>query len=269
MGRMEPTSPNETEARRLWALPGAEITLARALLIEGGSGEAVTIPAPCFLIEHREGLVLFDTGLSPAAAGDPIAYYPELAGLVGVRFPRERAVDAGIRSLGFCPEAVRHVVLSHAHLDHTGGLRLFRQARVHIFLGEIGYASNAPDDQGHLYRTADLEGVEQKHWREYDDDADLFGDGSLVFLKTPGHTVGEGSLLVRLPTRNLILTGDTVHLREALEREAPMPLDLDTQEAVRSIQRLKRLSLEHDAEIWINHDRETWAVAADASAGIT
>jgi N-acyl homoserine lactone hydrolase len=258
----------EKRARRLWALPGAEITIDRALLVEGGAAEPITIPAPCFLIEHGEGLVLFDTGLNPEAAGDPMTYYPELAGLPGVRFSRDRAVDAGIHSLGFRPEEIRHVVLSHAHLDHTGGLRLFPKARIHVFRGEIAYMRAASAEQRHLYKLSDLEGAEQSDWWEYDNDADLLGDGSLVFLKTPGHTVAEGSLLVRLPTRNIILTGDTVHLREALEREAPMPFDLDKQEAVRSIQRLKRLAVEHNAEIWMNHDRETWGTGADTPAGI-
>jgi N-acyl homoserine lactone hydrolase len=259
---------DEKRARRLWALPGAEITIDRSLLVEGGAAEPITIPAPCFLIEHGEGMVLFDTGLNPEAAGNPMAYYPELAGLPGVRFTREQAVDAGILSLGFRPEAIRHVVLSHAHLDHTGGLKLFPEAKIHVFRGEIAYLRGAPAEQLHLYKLSDLAGTEQGDWREYDHDTDLLGDGSLVFFKTPGHTIAEGTLLVRLPNRNILLTGDTVHLREALEREAPMPFDLDKQEAVRSIQRLKRLAIEHNAEIWMNHDRETWGTGADTPAGI-
>jgi N-acyl homoserine lactone hydrolase len=90
-------------------------------------------------------------------------------------------------------------------------------------------------------------------------DHDLFGDGSVVVLHTPGHTPGELSLLVRLKSRNFILTGDTVHLRQALEDEIPMPYDSNTELAIRSIRRLKLLRESADATVWITHDPEDWA----------
>jgi len=88
---------------------------------------------------------------------------------------------------------------------------------------------------------------------------DLFGDGSLVILFTPGHTPGELSLLVRLGSRNFVLTGDTVHLRAALENEIHFPVDADTAAAVQSLRRLKLLRDSADATVWITHDPEDWA----------
>lgn len=87
----------------------------------------------------------------------------------------------------------------------------------------------------------------------------MFGDGSIVILFTPGPTPGELSLLVRLPDRNFILTGDTVHLREALTAVAPMPYDADVVQSLRSIRRLNLLKGSADATIWISHDPEDWA----------
>lgn len=86
----------------------------------------------------------------------------------------------------------------------------------------------------------------------------MFGDGSVVILRTPGHTPGHSSLLVRLPERNFILTGDAVHLRTALEADLPMPSDANTRESVASIRLLRRLRDSLDATMWISHDPEDW-----------
>jgi glyoxylase-like metal-dependent hydrolase (beta-lactamase superfamily II) len=96
-------------------------------------------------------------------------------------------------------------------------------------------------------------------WLELGCDFDLFGDGSLQFLLTPGHTPGECSLMVRLSNRNILLTGDTVHLREAIDREATMPLDTDPSQSTHSIRRLKAIREMYDATLWITHDPEDWS----------
>jgi len=247
-------------ARRLWALDSPTFTLDRGILMVGASGE-VTIPMPAYLIEHPRGLVLFDTGLAPQAADAPELVYGGLASFLGIRFSPEQRVDRQIESLGYRLSSVTHVVASHTHFDHTGGLHLFPEARLYVGQGDLRYAF-WPDPAGAaFFRTADLEPTRSYRWLEVPRgvDHDLFGDGSVVVLSTPGHTPGELSLLVRLPGRNFLLTGDTVHLREALEREVPMPYDADTAEAVRSIRRLKLIRESADAIVWITHDPEDWA----------
>ena len=118
-----------------------------------------------------------------------------------------------------------------------------------------------PDPAGAgFFRQADIEPLRGRSVLEVPGiDHDVFGDGSIVILFTPGHTPGELSLLVRLPGRNFILTGDTVHLRDALTMIAPMPHDADTVQALRSIRRLNLLRDSADATIWISHDPEDWA----------
>lgn len=60
---------------------------------------------------------------------------------------------------------------------------------------------------------------------------------------------------MRLPGRNFVLTGDTVHLREALETVAPTPYDASTEESLRSIRQLQLRRDTADATVWISHDR--------------
>ena len=83
---------------------------------------------------------------------------------------------------------------------------------------------------------------------------------------TPGHTHGEISMLVKLPSKNFLLTGDAIHLQANLAG-APCPVDLDHASAGRSIARVKQVSTAHDADIWIMHDPEDWARYGGATDG--
>lgn len=247
-------------AKRLWALDSPTFTLDAGILMVGATGE-LTIPMPAYLIEHPKGLVLFDTGLTPDAAEDPEAVYGPLAQFLGIRFTPDQRLDRQVEALGYKLSDVTHVVASHTHFDHTGGLHLFPDAKMYVGADDLRFAY-WPDPAGQaFFRTADLEPTRAFQWRQVPTgvDHDIFGDGSLVIVSTPGHTPGELSMVVRLPSRNFILTGDTVHLRAALEGEIPMPYDSDTAQSVRSIQRLKLLREAADATVWISHDPEDWS----------
>lgn len=245
-------------AKRLWALDAPTLTIDQSMLNMGASG-SITMPMPCYLIEHPRGLVMFDTGLNPLAAEDPEAVYGELAGSLGLQFTPEQRTDRQLEALGYRPSDVKYVIASHAHFDHIGGLGLFPEAPVFIGHGDLQYAAYPDPMPAPFFRRQDIDAIPQTNWREVRGDYDVFGDGSLVILSTPGHTPGETSLLVRLPGRNFILTGDTVHLRWNLENLYPMPFDVNNQDAVQSLRRLKMLTESNDANVWISHDPEDWA----------
>ncbi len=245
-------------ARRLWALDGGRITEARGNLVAGDHG-MVTIICPTFLIEHGRGLVLIDTGLSPAAAADPHLPYGELADQIEISLTAEQCVDRQLAALGYRPGDVDHVLLSHLHLDHTGGIHLFPRARLHAMSGELENALR-PEASGKLYRRADLEPALGFGWDHVGgDELDLFGDRSIRMLRLPGHTPGNSSIAVRLPGRTILLACDTAHLYSGLEAELPMPSDPDPAEAVRSIRRLRQLARELDAMLWLPHELSDWA----------
>lgn len=248
-----------TTATAMWALEGPSFTMDAGHLVLGMAGKVVT-PIPCFLVQHERGLVLFDTGLVPEAAGDPVAFYgQERADHLGVRYEKRQRVDFQIAAAGFSTSDVTHVVLSHAHADHTGGLRFFPHTRIYAGAGELGHAYWPGPPQRHGYfRYTDLDPARDFDWREVDRDLDLFGDGSLRIVTLPGHTPGSIGLVVRLPSRSFVLTGDAVHLRCALDDCLPMGSDWNTQESVRSIRRLRELAEEHRARVWIGHDPQDW-----------
>jgi N-acyl homoserine lactone hydrolase len=244
--------------KRLWAMDSPTFTVDANTLMYGLTG-TLTIPMPAYLIEHPKGLVLFDTGLVPDAMDDPEAVYGELAALTNIGGGPHLRLDRQIEALGYKTSDITHVIASHAHFDHSGGLYLFPEAKMYAGQGELANAYWPPKIGAGFFRLADLDATRNFNWFHVPGDVDLFGDGSVVILLTPGHTPGELSLLVRLPSRNFILTGDTVHLRAALENEIHFPVDSDTLEAVRSLRRLKLLRDTADATVWITHDPEDWA----------
>lgn len=247
-------------ARRMWALDCPTLTVDASTLMYGLSG-MLTIPMPSFLIEHRKGLVLFDTGIAPEAIEDPAAVYgAELAGALGLGGTSEQRIDRQVEALGYKLTDVTHVVASHMHFDHSGGHHLFPHARFYVGQGELAFAHFPEPIGAFCYMPDQLARTRNFDWREVPGvDVDLFGDGSLVILFTPGHTPGELSLKVRLASRTFLLTGDAVHLRAALEKEYHFPIDADTREATRTLRRLKRLRDSEEATVWISHDPEDWA----------
>ncbi len=254
-------------ARRMWALDCPTLTVDATTLMYGLSG-MMTIPMPSFLIEHPHGLVLFDTGIAPEAIDDPVALYgQELADGLGIEGTPDQRIDRQLQALGYRLENVTHVVSSHLHFDHAGGIHLFPHAKHYVGQGELPFAHWPAPIGAFCYRQDQLARIRDFDWHEVPGvDVDLFGDGSLVLMHMPGHTPGELSLKVRLASRSFLLTGDAVHLRAALDQDFHFPIDWDTRQSLISLQRIKRLRESEGLTVWISHDPDDWAAHVHAPA---
>ena len=196
-------------------------------------------PINVYVIEHRDGLVVFDTGQDRASVTDP-AYFP--GGPVGLvyrrlaRFdiPEDETFAAGLERLGYRTGDVTHAVVSHLHQDHIGGIGAIPQAELLIGAAEWRSLQRPfAEARGLLRRHIDLPGLrwspiefsrldgraDHRRLAPFTQSADLFGDGSLVLLPTPGHTAGSVSLLVRRDDGpDVLLVGDLTYDVHAFER---------------------------------------------------
>lgn len=183
-------------------------------------------PINVYVIEHRDGLVLFDTGQDRASVTEP-DYFP--GGLNGVVYDRlaqfaiepDQTLARGLAALGHRPADVHTAVISHLHQDHIGGLPELPGAE--IVISEAEWKSMRrplAEARGYLRDHIELPGLRWRHVvpepleqvAPFDTGHDLFGDGSLVLLPTPGHTPGSLSLLVRRPGHApLLLVGDLTY----------------------------------------------------------
>ncbi|MFT3660757.1 MAG: N-acyl homoserine lactonase family protein [Gordonia sp. (in: high G+C Gram-positive bacteria)] len=244
-------------ATTLRALDGAFFTLPANLIVLGAPG-MLTVPIPVYVIEHPEGLIVFDTGVAPEAWDDPRAVYGPLVDVFELTCPPENRIDVQFEKAGLAMEDVTHVILSHSHFDHTGGMYLFPQAKFYMSEEDLRYAFWPDAFCAGFFRHEDIERTRGFDWHPINDDLDLFGDGGIRIMRTPGHTHGELSLLVELPSRKVLLTADAVHVRANMEQRVPCPVDLDTTAAIRSIERIRQVAAAERADVWVMHDPGDW-----------
>jgi glyoxylase-like metal-dependent hydrolase (beta-lactamase superfamily II) len=192
-------------------------------------------PINVYVVEHRDGIVLFDTGQDRASVTDP-GYFPDgPAGFLYRRLARfqvsgDDTLTAGLARLGYRPSDVTIAVISHLHEDHIGGVREIPQAELLVSSDEWrslhrplaeprGLLRDHIEVPGLRWSPVDFTPLEDPSLAPFTAGRDLFGDGSLVLLPTPGHTPGSMSLLVRRPgAAPLLLVGDLTYDVHAFER---------------------------------------------------
>ena len=192
-------------------------------------------PINVYVIEHADGLLLFDTGQDRASVTNR-SYFP--GGLPGIVYDRtarfhigeEDTLEAQLATLGYAAAEVDTAIVSHLHQDHTGGLPVLGNADLLVSAAEWAQLSGfSPEARGFLREHIDIPGAA---WRKveldptpdaslapFTESLDVMGDGSLVLLPTPGHTAGSLSLLVRRATQPpLLMVGDLTYDAALLQR---------------------------------------------------
>jgi glyoxylase-like metal-dependent hydrolase (beta-lactamase superfamily II) len=199
----------------------------------------LTFTFSCYLIKHGSDAMLWDTGFAPGSA--PTA-------------PKVALADR-LKEVGVSPEQVKFVGISHFHGDHTGQLAPWSGATLLIGKGDWDGVTATPPLQG-----ANAAGFkswidEKRKVEPLTADKDVFGDGSVVVLRTPGHTPGHSSLLVMLKGMGpVLLSGDLMHFRENYEFNGVPSFNVDRAATVASLLRVKEIARNLKATVIIQHD---------------
>jgi len=220
------------------------------------------LPIPAFLVEHPQaGPVLVDAGLHEQAATDVRGALGRLAALAfTIDMRPEWAVPAQLRARGVDPADVKTIVMTHLHFDHASGLSEFPGATVHVDAAEHAAAAKGSQLEGYLPRLQQTPGQRWETFAHDEDEVDLLGDGTIRLLRTPGHTIGHRSVVLRLASGGeLLLTGDAVYARTTLERSLTPALTWKDEPYRASLARLQRWVADHPGAPWIpGHDPEAW-----------
>lgn len=210
--------------------------------------EKVSLANPIFLIKHPKGNLLWDTGL-------PDGLIHEKQGMENWIFQlrMHKTVKEQLDELGLSPEDIDYLAFSHMHIDHTGNANLFNSATVIMQEKEYDVAFNTANIP-HNY--TDYEALKNSKAIKINGDYDLFGDGSVQLIATPGHTAGHQSLLVQLEeTGPVILSGDIAYYEESYVNNGLPSFNADREQSIASLEKIKKMVEEQKAQLWIQHDQ--------------
>jgi glyoxylase-like metal-dependent hydrolase (beta-lactamase superfamily II) len=192
----------------------------------------------CYLIKHGDEYLLWDTGF---AMNTPTA-------------AKVSVVDQ-LAKLKVTPANIKYVGISHYHADHTGQVDSFPDATLLIGAGDWdgltkpkpNVGANVPPFTRWISGGGKVEPVPL--------DKDVFGDGSVIMLYTPGHTPGHHSLLVKLSKKGtVILSGDAAHFRENYQTDGVPSFNYDRAQTIASVERIKKIAAKYKATVIIQHD---------------
>lgn len=195
------------------------------------ANEVAVMPHFAYLIEHPKGLILVDTGQSYEMRDENTIMEPD------------SNIICKLEKLGYTPDDVKYVVMTHMHLDHSGYMNHFPNSTFIVRKEELRTAW-WPEacEGGYVFPTYEktrgykfIEPVD-------DEDYDIFMDGSVVLIDTRGHSRGHQSVVVTMPDAGkIVLAGDAAPLREVLERRLLPGTCTDNWQAIRSIEKLLHL----------------------------
>lgn len=219
-------------------------------MVPGQVGE-MRLPVGAFLVEHPSGRAVFDTGMH-ADLEHGRDRMRSTAELFEVELSAAASVTGQLAERGLSPDDIDVAVVSHLHFDHCGGLAQLPNARMVVQQAEWDAAFHGPLVDFGVFNPDDFD---LGHDRQaLDGEHDLFGDGSVVVVPTPGHTAGHQSLLIE---GRLLLTGDACYCRLALDLDVPPAFahDVDRQRGGFAWLREQeaagiQLVFSHDADQW-------------------
>ena len=207
-------------------------------------GKSMDFVDNCYLIKHSQGWMIWDTGVADAIAAMPDGQKP--ADPRATHWKRPKTLASQLDQLGVKPADIKFVAVSHTHPDHAGNVEMFPQAMLLVQKAEyewpnpLGVGRFKPE-----HPVTKLEG-----------DKDVFGDGSVTIISTPGHTPGHQSLLVKLPKAGaLLLSGDAVHFKSNWDNRGVPAGNSGQDQSRASMQKMADIMAREKATLWINHDK--------------
>ena len=213
-------------------------------------GQSKTLVDSCYLLQHGDEYLLWDTGLPAALKG------AALSGTGPMSVTVNKTIGEQLAALGVDIKQIKTVAISHYHFDHVGQLPEFAHAKLLIGRGDweaVTAANPAPNISAEPFKqwiAGDASNVEAVAGNK-----DIFGDGRVIMLAMPGHTPGHSSLLVRLANKGpLLLTGDLAHFIANYEADGVPVFNTNRADTLASLHRFKGLAGNNKATVIIQHE---------------
>lgn len=235
---------------KLYVLYGGDIVCNDLSQLNEGSTDTreIALANPIFLIQHPRGWVMWDSGLP-----DDLVNHKEGVDAWIFHLSMKKTVMAQFEEIGIHPRDVDYFAFSHIHNDHTGNANYFKTAKLIMQEKEYYHAFHSENKPFNYH---DYQALENSEVIKLNGDYDLFGDGKIQFIATPGHTVGHQSLLLKLEkTGPIIISGDIAYYQENYQQRGIPTFNSDKEESLASLEKIKKLEASEGAQLWIQHDK--------------
>jgi N-acyl homoserine lactone hydrolase len=209
--------------------------------------DTVDIPVPCFLIVDPKGTMMWDVGvIQDSAFGADGAPVKQRA------FYAEKTLKSQLAQIGYQPEDITYLALSHNHGDHTANANEFAASTWLVRQNERDLMFGNPP----LNNIKEYDALKNSKTIIIDkDEYDVFGDGKVIIKSTPGHTIGHQSLVVKLKkTGPVILAGDMYHFQQDMASGNVPQGEYNVDQTHASRKMIEAYAKKIKAQIWIQHD---------------
>ena len=265
------TAQAETPAGlRLYVFSSGTMMIGKGFLQNFAPMEPkIEIPIGFFVVKHPKGNVIFDTGNNDKVIAD-LGYWGHLAQVFEPKMTAQDAMDAQLAKIGLTTDDIDYVVVSHMHLDHGGNVGKFPNSTIVIQNDELSFAmfpdepfaaGYIPDDVAVLRSSVGASQPNAMKMLRLDGDLDLFGDGSIIVHRSPGHTKGTQMLMLRLPnTGTVILTSDAAYFRDNVEKNLipNIVLAYDGAGIIKGYDWIRRMIATENASYFTSHDPDAF-----------
>jgi N-acyl homoserine lactone hydrolase len=241
----DPTPP-KVKSVRLYIIDGGLLKDQPAASYELTPDQVTTtdMSVPVFLIVHPKGTLLWDTGLGDQFAGGRVQP-------ANKTWHVQQTVRDQLKAIGYTPEMITYLAISHSHGDHTGNANDYASATWLVQGPErdLMFGDKPP-------RTYDAyKALKDSRTKTLSGDYDVFGDGTVVIKSTPGHTPGHQSLFIKFAKhRPVVLSGDLYHFPQERTLDKVPTFEFNKEQTRASRKALEAFLQKSGAELWIQHD---------------
>jgi glyoxylase-like metal-dependent hydrolase (beta-lactamase superfamily II) len=247
-----------TQAIRLYVLDGGVLESdPTRYRLTPQEVHATQLSVTAFLIVHPRGTLMWDTGAVPDDAwtptGQPVSRHVVLSDGRERPITVTRSITGQLAAAGVQPSQVTYLALSHAHWDHTANANAFASAT--WLTRQVERDAMLPAKPPEVPEPSTFARLRTSKTIVVDGEYDVFGDGTVVLLPTPGHTRGHQALYVKLAnTGGVVLAGDLYHYPEERTLNRLPTADVDVEQTRLSRQWLEDFLMRSGARLWIQHD---------------
>lgn len=235
---------------KLYVLYAGDIICRDVSQLNAGFPEEgeIHLANPIFLVQHPKGWLLWDAGLS-----DELVKQPEGIEAWIFHLKMKKTVLEQLEAIGLQPDDIHYFAFSHIHNDHTGNASYFTAAT--LIMQEKEYRL-AFKQEKKPFNYNDYSALENSKVLLLNGDFDLFGDGTIRFIATPGHTLGHQSLLLKLrETGHVLISGDISYYAQNYQQQGIPTFNASRLESLASLEKVENLLETYNAQLWIQHDK--------------